>query len=247
VAEHAVIGGTGLTNLSSLALTGRREVTTPYGEPSGALLEGRLAGVEVIFLARHGQGHRLPPHKINYRANLWALREEGVKNVIAINAVGGIPETLGPGRLAIPDQLIDYTWSRQHTYFDGDDGDVVHIDFSEPYSANVREVLCAASEAAGVNAASKAVYGITQGPRLETPAEIDRLERDGCDLVGMTGMPEAALARELSLNYAACAVVANYAAGRGDGGEITMDDIRSNLERGMESVRQLLALSVTMM
>ena len=244
MAKHAVIGGTGLTDLSSLEITGERQVDTPYGKPSNALIEGRLADVDVVFLPRHGAGHRLAPHQINYRANVWALKDAGIENIIAINAVGGIPVELGPGRLAIPNQLVDYTWSRKHTFFDGDDGDVVHIDFSQPYSANVREALCHASDAAGVDAAQTGTYGVTQGPRLETPAEIDRLERDGCDLVGMTGMPEAALARELSLNYGACAVVANYAAGRGGGGEISMDDTRANLERGMQSVRKLLAHAV---
>ena len=247
MAKHAVIGGTGLTNLESLEIVGERHVETPYGEPSSALIEGRLAGVDIVFLPRHGKGHRLPPHRINYRANLWALNDVGIENIIAVNAVGGIASHLGPGRLAIPDQLVDYTWGRPHTYFDGDDGEVVHIDFSQPYSSSVREALCRGSRAAGVDAAETGTYAVTQGPRLETPAEIDRLERDGCDLVGMTGMPEAALARELAINYGACAVVSNFAAGRGDGGEISMDDIRANLERGVGSVRQLLVRAIALL
>ncbi|MBI3776670.1 MAG: S-methyl-5'-thioinosine phosphorylase [Gammaproteobacteria bacterium] len=239
VAEIAIIGGTGLTTLKNLAITERQILQTPYGEPSGPVISGVLNGKNVVFLARHGYGHTIPPHKINYRANLWVLQEIGVKNIIAVAAVGGIRADLTPGSIVIPDQIIDYTWSRHATYFEEGLTHVTHIDFSLPYCETLRQSLLAAAKAAGLAVAASGTYGATQGPRLETAAEVNRLERDGCDLVGMTGMPEAALARELGLCYASCAVVANQAAGRGPS-EITMQDIEHNLVIGMDKVRTLL-------
>ena len=239
MAEIGIIGGTGLTTLKNLAITERQIIQTPYGEPSGPVIRGRLNGKEIVFLARHGYGHTIPPHKINYRANLWVLRESGVKNVIAVAAVGGIRADLTPGAIVIPDQIIDYTWSRHATYFEEGLTHVTHIDFSQPYCEALRQSLLVAAKAAGLTVASSGTYGATQGPRLETAAEVNRLERDGCDLVGMTGMPEAALARELGLCYASCAVVANQAAGRGPS-QITMQDIEHNLALGMDKVRTLL-------
>lgn len=239
MAEIAIIGGTGLTTLKNLAITERQILQTPYGEPSGPVISGVLNGKNVVFLARHGYGHTIPPHKINYRANLWVLQEIGVKNIIAVAAVGGIRADLTPGSIVIPDQIIDYTWSRHATYFEEGLTHVTHIDFSLPYCEALRQSLLAAAKAAGLVVAASGTYGATQGPRLETAAEVNRLERDGCDLVGMTGMPEAALARELGLCYASCAVVANQAAGRGPS-EITMQDIEHNLVIGMDKVRTLL-------
>ncbi len=239
MAEIAIIGGTGLTTLKNLAITEREITHTPYGEPSGPVIRGVLNGKEIVFLARHGYGHTIPPHKINYRANLWVLKENGVKNVIAVAAVGGIRADLTPGSIVIPDQIIDYTWSRNATYFDEGLTHVTHIDFSQPYCEALRQALLAAAKLARLTVAASGTYGATQGPRLETAAEVNRLEKDGCDLVGMTGMPEAALARELGLCYASCAVVANQAAGRG-GSAISMQDIEHNLMIGMDKVRTLL-------
>lgn len=239
MAEIAIIGGTGLTSLKNLAITERQIVQTPYGEPSGPLIRGVLNGKEIIFLARHGYGHTIPPHKINYRANMWTLKESGVKKVIAVAAVGGIRADLVPASIAIPDQIIDYTWSRNATYFEEGLTHVTHIDFSEPYCEELRQALLAAAQRVGLQVATSATYGATQGPRLETRAEINRLEKDGCDMVGMTGMPEAALAREMDLCYATCAVIANQAAGRGTR-EITMQDIEHNLSLGIDKVRTLL-------
>jgi 5'-deoxy-5'-methylthioadenosine phosphorylase len=236
---HAVIGGTGVTSLNGLEITHREVVRTPYGEPSGPIVHGRLSGKPIAFLPRHGPGHTIPPHLVNYRANIWALSHVGVRNVIAINAVGAIADGLEPGDIVFPDQIIDYTWGRGHTFFEQGLTRVVHVDFTSPYSARIRRVLCDAARAANVDVRERATYGATQGPRLETAAEIDRMQRDGCDIVGMTGMPEAALARELSLEYAACAVIANRAAGRG-GAEITMDEIERNLKLGIARVRKLL-------
>jgi 5'-deoxy-5'-methylthioadenosine phosphorylase len=244
--ELAIIGGTGLTKLKGLEITRREVVNSPYGEPSGPLVHGLYCGHRVLFLARHGHGSSIPPHRVNYRANLWAIHHRGVSRVVAVNAVGGIRADLGPGRLVIPDQVIDYTWSRGHTFFEDGLKHVVHVDFTEPYCRELRDVLVRAAAAAGVDAADGATYGATQGPRLETRAEIDRLERDGCDIVGMTGMPEAALARELELCYASCAVVANAAAGRGSGA-ITMGEIDATLKQGMADVRRLLEEAIPLL
>jgi 5'-methylthioinosine phosphorylase len=239
MADVAIIGGTGLNSLKSLEITHREMVQTPYGAPSGPAVFGVVGGREVVFMARHGSGHTIPPHKVNYRANIWALKSLGVKQVIAVAAVGGITPEMTPGRLVFPDQIIDYTSCRDSTYFEENLESVTHIDFTEPYCAQLRETLIGAARAAGLDARPRGTYGATQGPRLETAAEIARLERDGCDLVGMTGMPEAALARELELCYATCAVVANWAAGKGEG-VITMEEIDRHLKSGMDQVRLLL-------
>ncbi|WP_455365716.1 S-methyl-5'-thioinosine phosphorylase [Kaarinaea lacus] len=240
MADLAIIGGTGLTKLESLNISDREIVHTPYGEPSGPLSHGELYGTEIMFLPRHGYGHTIPPHKVNYRANLWALKEAGAKCIFAVAAVGGIRKDMGPGVLAVPDQIIDYTWSRVNTFFEEGLKQVIHIDFTHPYSQALREKILEAAAAANVPMVDGVTYAATQGPRLETAAEIDRLERDGCGIVGMTGMPEAALARELELDYATCAVVANWAAGRGKG-EITMKEIEAELSGGMKKVAAILA------
>ncbi|EIJ33303.1 S-methyl-5'-thioinosine phosphorylase [Thiothrix nivea] len=237
--EFAVIGGTGLTEIEGLEVIHREVVHTPYGEPSGPVTHGMIEGKRIAFLARHGYTHTIPPHRVNYRANLWALKSLGVEKVVAIAAVGGITPEMQPTRLAIPDQIIDYTYGRAHTFFEDGLTHVTHIDFSHPYCAEMRTALLAAGECANLDVVPRGTYAATQGPRLETAAEIARLERDGCDLVGMTAMPEASLARELGLCYASCAVVANWAAGK-DSEEITMDEIRDNLITGMANVRALL-------
>jgi 5'-methylthioinosine phosphorylase len=235
----AIIGGTGLTSLESLKISRREMVSTPFGEPSGPLTHGELCGKHLVFLARHGYAHTIPPHKVNYRANLWALKHIGVDQVIAVAAVGGIRADMEPGSLAFPDQIVDYTWSRCHTFFEEDLSHVTHIDFTYPYCQELREKLIQAARQARLNARESGTYGATQGPRLETAAEIRRLERDGCDIVGMTGMPEAALAREIELCYATCAVVANWAAGKSEQ-QITMEEIQRQLVGGMDKVKTLL-------
>lgn len=236
----AIIGGTGLTSLEGLEITRREVVRTPYGEPSTPLIHGRFKGYDITFLARHGYSHNIPPHKVNYRANIWALRHVGVQRVLAVAAVGGINEQYGPSRIAIPDQIIDYTHSRTATFFDEDLSQVTHIDFTYPYDTELRSWLLVAAQDAAVDAVDGGTYGATQGPRLETAAEIKRMRNDGCDLVGMTGMPEAALAREAELPYAHCAVVANWGAGMEGGQTLSMDEIRENLTQGMESVKQII-------
>lgn len=235
----AIIGGTGLTSLETVAIVRREMVSTPYGEPSGPLSYGELCGKQVVFLARHGYAHTIPPHRVNYRANLWALKHIGVEQVIAVAAVGGISPGMAPGCLIFPDQIVDYTWSRGHTFFEDNLNQVTHIDFTHPYCEELRLKLITAARQAGLDACENGIYGATQGPRLETAAEIRRLERDGCDIVGMTGMPEAALAREIGLCYACCAVVANWAAGKSEEA-ITMEQIQRQLVAGMEKVKILL-------
>ena len=236
-----IIGGTGLTQLSNLEITRRQIVRTPFGDPSGALTFGKLNGREVAFLARHGYGHTIPPHEVNYRANIWALHSEGAAQVVSVASVGGIRADLTPGALAIPHQVLDYTWGRKQTFFEGPDQPVTHIDFTHPYCEVLRGRLLKAAAAAGQAIVNKGVYAATQGPRLESAAEIDRLERDGADMVGMTGMPEASLAKEIGMRYAAVAVVVNHAAGRGDSSEeIHLDQINAVLQASMVKVRALL-------
>ena len=237
----AIIGGTGLTQLNCLHITRREIARTPYGEASQPLIFGELAGVEVVFLARHGAGHTIPPHAVNYRANIWALHAIGVKNVLAIATVGGISSQLSAGDIVLPDQIIDYTHGRKNSYHDGIELPVKHIDFTQPYSASLRKTCAQAASHIKQALVEGGVYACVQGPRLETAAEINRLERDGATLVGMTGMPEAALARELGLHYAALCPVVNHAAGRGDSTKgINFADISANLARTMQSVCSLI-------
>ena len=234
-----VIGGTGLAQLPGFEISKTANFTSEYGDPSAVLRFGKYAGHDIVFLARHGDTHSIPPHKINYRANIWALKTAGVDQIIAVAAVGGIHVDAWPGRIVIPDQLIDYTDGRNSTYYHGGDGQVSHVDFSWPYSQSIRNKLLRAATKQSVNLMSAGVYGCTNGPRLETAAEIKSMERDGCDLVGMTGMPEAVLAREAAVEYACCAVVANWAAGKSDS-EITMADIERNMQRGFTDLDHLL-------
>ncbi|MDQ3229612.1 MAG: S-methyl-5'-thioinosine phosphorylase [Pseudomonadota bacterium] len=238
----AIIGGTGVYALASLDNTQAHQPDTIYGAPSGPIRIGTLGGKRVAFLARHGEGHSLPPHKINYRANLAALKALGATRVLSLNTVGGITEHFGPRVLACPDQLIDFTWGRVSTLSEEPGSEVLHVDFGEPYTLSLRKQIIAAAKRANVLIVGHGCYGATQGPRLETKAEIARMRRDGCDLVGMTGMPEAGLARELGLDYACLAIVANWAAGCGPGGdeEITMDEVLANVAASSEGLPALL-------
>ena len=237
----AVIGGSGLTQLANLDVSHREVLRTPYGEPSGAVTFGQICGRPVAFLARHGYGHTIPPHEVNYRANIWALAQRGALAIISVASVGSIRADLKPGDIVIPHQIIDYTWGRKSTYHEGPDCTLTHIDFTEPYDRALREQLIAAAAAAAIAVSQGAVYAATQGPRLETAAEINRYERDGVDVVGMTGMPEAALAREMGVPYAAISVVANYAAGRADSAQgISFEAIQGVLVESMGRVRTII-------
>lgn len=235
-----IVGGSGLSELGILSNEKKVSIDTPYGSPSAHFVSGNTHGVPVVFLARHGVGHSIAPHEINYRANVWALKQLDVSCVIAVAAVGGIRSDLKPGSLIVPDQIIDYTWGRHQTFFEGEGKDVVHVDFTWPYDADLRRVLIKTARNSDIGVAETGTYASTQGPRLESAAEIDRLERDGADIVGMTGMPEAVLARELGLPYATLALVVNWAAGRGESEYIEMDDVYTCLERGMAVVAPLL-------
>jgi 5'-methylthioinosine phosphorylase len=238
----AIIGGSGLTKLANLEVSRRLAARTPYGDPSGAITCGKVGKSDVLFLARHGYGHTIAPHEVNYRANLWALKDCGADRVVSVASVGGIRNDIWPGMILLPHQVIDYTWGRPSTFFEGPGAPVNHIDFTEPYSRLMRMRLLKAAAATGERITDGGVYAATQGPRLETAAEINRLERDGADIVGMTGMPEAALAREIGLEYAALTVVANYAAGRGDSEHaVPLDKIQAVLDEALGRVRRIIA------
>ena len=241
----AIIGGTGLYQIDGFKSAGFKRVSTPFSEKRVVVELFKHGEQTVAFLPRHGKNHLIPPHKINYRANIWALQMIGADEIIAINAVGGIHPDTGPGNFAIPDQIIDYTHSRAHTFFEKDLEFITHVDFTQPFSNELRKKLADAFDRANtVRSANKSllnegVYGCMQGPRLETAAEINRLQQDGCDVVGMTGMPEAALARELKLGYAMLAWSVNWAAGLGEK-NISMSGIETHLEEGRGFVLEIL-------
>jgi len=236
----AIIGGTGLTSLEQLEIIQQETIETPYGAPSSDLSYGNICDKKVVFLARHGFAHNIPPHMVNYRANIWALKNAGVSTIISVNAVGGISAAMAPGVMVLPNQIIDYTYGREHTFFAENLEHVTHIDFTSPYTQEITEALFNIAEKEDIPVVMGATYAATQGPRLETAAEIQRLKRDGCDIVGMTGMPEAALAKELGVKYASCSVVANWGAGISDE-EITMEKIEQVLEYGMKKAKNLVS------
>jgi purine nucleoside phosphorylase len=237
VAHIGIIVGSGFPHWP---LTGNpeRPVETPYGPPSSPLARVAIGDCEVLVLARHGRTHTIAPHAINYRANLWALHAAGVRACIGVNVVGAIAPGFAPGQLAVPDQLIDYTWGRVAT-FTGDGAPVVHAEFAEPFETELRGHLAEAAAHCGI-AVRRGIYGVTQGPRLETAAEIERLARDGCAMVGMTAMPEAILARELGMAYAICAGAVNYAAGRGPVGYAILADIDRNMASTMARIARVI-------
>jgi len=238
----AVIGGTGSGHLFATVPVAGVPDETPFGRPSSAICDVAQDGYRstIGFLARHGPDGSIPPHRINYRANLWSLQQYQPDFIVSLNAVGGIAAEASPARLYFPDQLIDYTWGREHTYSDGKIAPLQHVDFTVPFDPTVHVHLVDCARELDLDFCSVGTYGVTQGPRLETAAEIDRLERDGCDIVGMTAMPEAALAREHGIAYAVCAIVVNRAAGRGRAGDAIHDEIQRSIERGMAQVERLL-------
>jgi len=240
MSDFAIIGGTGAADLLPADGISSIEVTSCYGDPSGPILEWSVGESRCLFLPRHGPGGTIPPHCVNYRANIQALRDMGVSNIIGINAVGGICRSAKPGSLVLPDQIVDYTWGREHTFFDQTDRPVTHIEFDSPVSTQLHRRLVEQAVELKLDCLPSGVYGVTQGPRLESAAEIDRMERDGCDLVGMTAMPEAALAREAGIAYAICAVVVNYAAGRAPDGAAIHDQMKQSVQDGMKQVNRLL-------
>lgn len=237
----AIIGGTGLARMEGLRVTRREMIKTPYGAPSCPLVFGEFDGQPVAFLARHGSTHRIPPHRVNYCANIWALNSVGITRILAVGAVGGIADNCtAVGTLVIPDQIVDYTHARESTFFDGGDDPVEHIDFSYPYNEDLRQALInGASGVSDISLVPSGTYGATQGPRLETAAEIRRMANDGCTIVGMTGMPEAALAAELGIAYACIGVVVNPAAGIG-GQAVDTDELPAAIQTAMINARQVI-------
>ena len=246
-AKIGVIGGTGLYSMmEGFTPTREEQPSTPYGDISSVLTHGELHGKPVVFLARHGNPHRIAPHRVNYRANIHALKQCGVEHIIALNAVGSMHPQCPPEALAIPHQIIDYSWGRASSFFGEDSEAVRHIDFTWPYSENLRKVILQAGENLGLDLLQQATYACTQGPRLETAAEVVRLQRDGCDIVGMTAMPEAALARELELQYAAIAMAVNWAAGYKDEA-VSMAQIEQHIQNAATRVHSLLAETIRIM
>lgn len=240
----AIIGGSGLDQWAQ-GESGGLAPGTPYGQCSAAIEIIQQEGGRALFLPRHGRAHSLAPHNVNYRANLWALREAGAKRIVAVCAVGSIRDSWAPGALVSPMQIVDYTWGRAHTFFDDARLPLQHVDFTNPFSTALMDELLSVADQLDIPLAIGGVYGATQGPRLESAAEINRLARDGVDLVGMTGMPEAALARELDLEYAILAVVANPAAGRGQRGPLSLQEIHAVLDKTMLKVRALLSVWIS--
>lgn len=240
-AKIGIIGGSALDAIANLEVSHREMVNTPYGATSSPLLFGKMNGGEIVFIHRHGFGHTIAPHEINYRANIWALRELNVTHIVATAAVGGITEHMSPKTLVIPDQIIDYTHSRSQTFYENNQEPVVHVDFTWPYDEALRGVLNESAVKENMAVVSRGAYGAVQGPRLETAAEIKRLERDGCDIVGMTAMPETVLARELDMKYACCAIVVNWAAGKGSEDVSLHDAINESLKAAKADVHVLLA------
>lgn len=240
---RGILGGAGFYRLTEMTTERRKVVRTPYGLPSGALTFGRIDDCEeIVFLARHGYGHTLAPHVINYRANLWALRDVGVTRIVSVATTGGIRDDCAPGTLVVPDQIVDYTWGRASTFVDAEQP-VIHPDMTEPFSASLRAELLEGAAACGIPIVDGATYACTQGPRLETAAEVRRLRNDGCDLVGMTAMPEAALARELGIEYAALCVVTNYAAGiAGSAQRISFEGVQPKFEAAMLAIQRILGV-----
>ncbi len=241
----AIIGGTGTSEMEGFVEERRTEISTPWGSPSAPLRWGHLFGTRIVFLARHGDRHALAPHQVNYRANLWAIDSAGARSVVALAAVGGITSAMEPGSVVVPDQLIDYTYGRAQTFSDGEGGKdpVRHVDFTDPYDEGIRNWLIAGARRADLPRIERATYGVTQGPRLETRQEIRRMEQDGCDIVGMTSMPEAALARELGLSYACCALVSNWAAGKGI--RPIHDELEESLRQALARTRLILEAALT--
>ena len=237
-----IIGGSGFADPQFFTKEKTEEVVTPYGNPSSTLASGTVSGQQTTFIARHGNDHTILPHLVNYRANLWALKQAQVDCVIAIATVGGIGADCRPGTIVVPDQILDYTHSREQTFAPIDE-DLFHIDFTHPYCDSLREVLIDSARAQEVDVRIKGTYAATQGPRFESAAEIKRLERDGAHIVGMTGMPETSLAREIGLCYATLALVVNYAAGR-SGARIGVDEIRQAYQQATGNVYAILSAAV---
>ena len=232
-----VIGGSGLYQIPGLMIKEYINLTTPFGSPSDTYMIGVLSGKEIVFLPRHGLKHHIPPHRINYRANIWGFKELGVEQIISVSAAGGIGFDIRPGMIIIPDQILDMTNGRDSTFYDGDE--VVHIDFTEPYCPELRDALFRGGEHSGIELRNSGIYVCMNGPRLETKAEIKMFLNMGVDIVGMTAMPEAALAREAEVCLAGVVVVTNYAAGIANK-RLTTTEVKETMREAITRVGNLL-------
>lgn len=235
--EIGIIAGSGLQELGCEEIVETITLETPFGEPSDLYRICSISGAKAAFLPRHGIPHHIPPHKINYRANIWGFKKLGIRKVISINAVGGIKEGLKPGVIVIPDQVFDMTHGRENTFFDKDE--VVHIDLTEPFCKGLRELLFCAAENIGIPLVRSGTYACTNGPRLETGAEIRYFSTIGADIVGMTVMPEASLAREAEICYASISVVTNYAAGISKS-KLTTEEVIDTMRSSIQKIGLLL-------
>lgn len=244
MSKIGVIGGSGLYEIKGFVLKKKRTISTPYGKPSDQYLTGTMGKTEIIFLPRHGSHHNIPPHMINYRANIWGFRKLGVDRILSISAAGGINKGLKPGDIVISDQILDMTKERKSTYYDGKEG-VIHIDFTEPYCPELRRILLKAGRQKRLSLKNGGTYVAVEGPRLETASEIKSFSILGGDIVGMTGMPEAALARELEICYAGISVVANYAAGISRR-KLTVAEVMEAMKDSTEKIKDLLKSTFTL-
>lgn len=240
-----IIGGSGLYDIKGLTTKEKKKITTPYGKPSDEYRIGKIGDTEVIFLPRHGAHHSIPPHMINYRANIYGFKKLNVERIISVSAAGGIKKGLKPGDIVIADKIVDMTRNRKNTFYDGKEGRnrlvprVVHIDFTEPYCPEMRKILLKAGKSVRVPLKNSGTYVAVEGPRLETASEIKAFGILGADVVGMTGMPEAALARELEICYSAIVLVANFAAGIKKK-KLTVAEVMEAMKASMEKIKSLL-------
>lgn len=232
-----VIGGSGLYEIEGIVIKEGKKITTPFGDPSDIYRVGDIAGIEIAFLPRHGSPHHIPPHRINYRANIWGFKELGVERIISVSAVGGITPEMIPGTIVVLDQVIDMTKGRESTFYDADV--VVHIDFTEPYCPELRDSIFSAGKKSGIDLKQTGTYIGVNGPRLETRAEIRFFSRIGADVVGMTGMPEASLARELEICFSGVSVITNYAAGISEK-KLTTTEVVETMRKSTERLKLLL-------
>lgn len=238
MSKIGLIGGSGLYDIQGFVLKQKKSITTPFGKPSDQYLIGKIGKTDIVFLPRHGKKHNIPPHMINYRANIWGFRKLGVDRIISISAVGGIRKGLRPGDIVVLDQTMDMTRNRKSTFYDGKGG-VVHIDFTEPYCPELRRIILKAGKDAGVPVKNGGNYVAVEGPRLETASEIKSFKLLGGDVVGMTGMPEASLAREVAICYTGISVVANYAAGISKT-KLTVPEVMKVMHASTETLKRLL-------
>lgn len=241
MAEIAIIGGTGVYDAKVLDQAQEQRIETPYG--TVLLQTGRYKGREIAFLARHGAGHSIPPHLVNYRANIWALKKSGVRHIIATTAVGALNPALHPGDFVVLNQFLDFTKNRPGTFFTGGEHGVVHVDMTAPYCPNMRQALIAAARLVNLPVHDGGVYVCTEGPRFETPAEIKMYALLGGDVVGMTGVPEVVLAREAEMCYGGVSMITNFAAGIAKQ-QLTHQEVLAMMRQNRENLQKIISMAI---